>query len=255
MTIELGFVFLDDPGYAKQIVFIDVPGHERFVKTMAAGASNIDAALLVVAADEGIAVQTREHFDILRLLGVRLGAVALTKSDLVDTQRLAELTATVRDFLRGSFLADAPIVPVSALTGAGVRVEGVPGDRPPRPGRPTAHLPHAHQPGATIRGFGRRRGTIPLSGPRRVIDYPEVSSVRSQVTAPAEVRVGRRTLNLQDAAKKTCAAAGRGRQLLAPTPPRRPPRCRRAPPRDQAPQARRLHQHRQVMARLPSQAR
>ncbi len=120
MTIDLGFVFLDDPAYDRQIVFIDVPGHEKFVRTMAAGASNIDAALLVVAADEGLAVQTREHFDILRLLGVRLGAVALTKSDLVDEARLAELAATVRGFVRGSFLAEAPIVPVSALSGAGV---------------------------------------------------------------------------------------------------------------------------------------
>jgi selenocysteine-specific elongation factor len=120
MTIELGFVFLDDPAYAKQIVFIDVPGHEKFVKTMAAGASNIDAALFVIAADEGISVQTREHFDILKLLGVKLGAVALTKSDLVDAARIAELTATVRGFVHGSFLAEAPILPVSAVTGAGL---------------------------------------------------------------------------------------------------------------------------------------
>jgi selenocysteine-specific elongation factor len=120
MTIELGFVFLDDPAYAKQIVFIDVPGHEKFVKTMAAGASNIDAALFVIAADEGIAVQTREHFDILTLLGVKLGAVALTKCDLVDAARIAELTATVRNFVRGSFLAEAPILPVSAVTGKGL---------------------------------------------------------------------------------------------------------------------------------------
>ena len=111
MTIELGFVFLDDPDYPKQIVFIDVPGHEKFVKTMAAGASNIDAALFIIAADEGIAVQTREHFDILRLLGVEHGVIALTKCDLVDAARLAELTAAVRHFVRGSFLADAPILP------------------------------------------------------------------------------------------------------------------------------------------------
>ncbi len=68
MTIELGFVFLDLPGSERQIVFIDVPGHEKFVKTMVAGASNVDAVLFVIAADEGISVQTREHFDILRLL-------------------------------------------------------------------------------------------------------------------------------------------------------------------------------------------
>jgi selenocysteine-specific elongation factor len=120
MTIELGFVFLDDPGYEKQIVFIDVPGHEKFIKTMAAGASNIDAALLVIAADEGISVQTREHFDILQLLGIKLGAVALTKSDLVDEARIAELTSAVRSFVRGSFLEESPIIPVSSVTGEGL---------------------------------------------------------------------------------------------------------------------------------------
>lgn len=81
ITIELGFVFMDTPGYSKQIVFIDVPGHEKLIKTMVAGASNIDAALLVIAADEGISLQTREHFDILRLLGIKRGIVALTKSE------------------------------------------------------------------------------------------------------------------------------------------------------------------------------
>jgi selenocysteine-specific elongation factor len=120
MTIELGFVFLDDPGYEKQIVFIDVPGHEKFVRTMAAGASNVDAALFVIAADEGIAVQTREHFDILQLLGVKLGAIALTKSDLVDEARISELTGAVRSLVRGSFLEGAPIIPASSVTGAGL---------------------------------------------------------------------------------------------------------------------------------------
>ena len=120
MAIELGFVFLDDPGYEKQIVFIDVPGHEKFVRTMAAGASNVDAALFVIAADEGIAVQTREHFDILQLLGVKLGAIALTKSDLVDEARISELTGAVRSLVRGSFLEGAPIIPASSVTGAGL---------------------------------------------------------------------------------------------------------------------------------------
>jgi len=120
ITIELGFVFLDTPGYGKQIVFIDVPGHEKLVKTMVAGASSIDAALLVIAADEGISLQTREHFDILRLLGLERGLVALTKSDLVREDRIQEVTGQVKDFLRGSFLEDAPIIPVSAVDGSGV---------------------------------------------------------------------------------------------------------------------------------------
>ncbi len=120
ITIELGFVFMEAAGYDKQIVFIDVPGHEKLVKTMVAGASNIDAALLVIAADEGVSVQTREHFEILQLLGIRKGIVALAKSDLVNEERLRELTKEVRNFLKGSFLEDVPILPVSAIGGSGV---------------------------------------------------------------------------------------------------------------------------------------
>jgi selenocysteine-specific elongation factor len=120
ITIELGFVFLDTPGYGKQIVFIDVPGHEKLIKTMVAGASNIDAALLVIAADEGISLQTREHFDILRLLGINRGIVALTKSDLVTEERIQEMTGQVKNFLKNSFLEEAPIIPVSAVDGRGV---------------------------------------------------------------------------------------------------------------------------------------
>jgi len=120
MTIELGFVFLDIPEYEKQIVFIDVPGHEKFVKTMVAGAANVDAVLFIIAADEGISVQTREHFDILQLLRVREGIIVLTKSDLVDCDRLAVLTAEVRAFVHGTFLESAPILPVSSVTKAGL---------------------------------------------------------------------------------------------------------------------------------------
>ena len=120
LTIELGFIFMDSPGDDKQIVFIDVPGHEKFVKTMVAGASHIDLALLVIAADEGISVQTREHFDVLQLLDIPRGLVALTKSDLVDAARLAALEGEVKAFLMGTFMAGAPVVPVSAFTGAGL---------------------------------------------------------------------------------------------------------------------------------------
>jgi len=120
ITIELGFVFLDAPERTKQVVFIDVPGHEKLVKTMVAGASGIDAALLVVAADEGINVQTREHFEILKLLEIPRGIVVLTKSDLVEKERLVELDSEVRNFVRGSFLQNAPILSVSSLTGAGI---------------------------------------------------------------------------------------------------------------------------------------
>ena len=120
ITIELGFVFLDALESAKQVVFIDVPGHEKLVKTMVAGASNIDAALLVVAADEGISVQTREHFEILQLLGIEKGIVALTKADLVDADSLTGLESALKGFVRGTFLEGAPVLPVSAVTGEGI---------------------------------------------------------------------------------------------------------------------------------------
>ncbi len=120
ITIELGFIFMDTPGLDRQIVFIDVPGHEKLIRTMVAGSANLDAAMLVIAADEGVSAQTREHFDILRLLQVPAGMVALTKSDLVDTDMLELVRAEVEQFVAGSFLEGAPIVPVSSITGDGV---------------------------------------------------------------------------------------------------------------------------------------
>ncbi len=118
ITIDLGFAFLEENGV--RFGFVDVPGHERFVSNMLAGAAGLDLVLLVIAADESIKPQTREHFEICRLLGVNRGVVALTKSDLVDddTTELARLE--IEDFLRGTFLENAPIVPVSAKTGAGL---------------------------------------------------------------------------------------------------------------------------------------
>ncbi len=114
ITIDLGFAFLEEGGV--RFGFVDVPGHERFVRNMLAGAAGIDLLLLVVAADESIKPQTREHFDICRLLGVAHGVVALTKSDLVEPERLELVRLDVQEFLRGSFLGNAPIVPVSAKT-------------------------------------------------------------------------------------------------------------------------------------------
>src|SRR5271157_3739879 len=125
ITIDIGFANLDLAGPAGEPVrigFVDVPGHERFVRNMLAGIGGIDLVLLVVAADESIKPQTREHFDICRLLSVRRGITVLTKSDLVDPETLGVVRMEVEDFLRGSFL-DSPkanIVSVSSLTGAGI---------------------------------------------------------------------------------------------------------------------------------------
>jgi selenocysteine-specific elongation factor len=118
ITIDLGFAFLQTNSVS--FGFVDVPGHERFVSNMLAGAAGIDLVLLVVAANESIKPQTREHFDICRLLGVRHGVVALTKSDLVDGETLGLARLEVEEYLRGSFLEGAPIVAVSARTRAGL---------------------------------------------------------------------------------------------------------------------------------------
>lgn len=118
ITTELGFAHLDLQG--RRFGLVDVPGHERFIKAMVAGAGGLDLVCLVIAADEGIMPQTREHLDICELLGVRLGVVALSKSDLVDEEWLELVSADVREALAESFLADAPIVPVSVKSGAGL---------------------------------------------------------------------------------------------------------------------------------------
>jgi selenocysteine-specific elongation factor len=119
ISIDLGFAHLALPN-GMQVAFVDVPGHERFIKNMLAGIGGIDAVLLVVAADEGIMPQTREHFDICRLLGIRRGSVALTKVDLVDDDLLVACTQEVRNLCAGSFLEGCDIVPVSAYTGQGL---------------------------------------------------------------------------------------------------------------------------------------
>ncbi|RMG48984.1 MAG: selenocysteine-specific translation elongation factor, partial [Acidobacteria bacterium] len=118
ITIDIGFAFLTmgDTRFG----FVDVPGHERFVKNMLAGVHGIDLVLLVVAADESIMPQTREHFDICRLLRVKSGLIAITKVDLVDEELLQLVEEEVRDFVRGSFLDGAPIIRVSARTGVGL---------------------------------------------------------------------------------------------------------------------------------------
>ena len=119
ITIELGFAFLDLP-CGHRLGIIDVPGHERFVKNMVAGATGIDLLAFVIAADEGIMPQTREHFEICRLLGVKRGLVILTKKDMVDAEWLELVQEDVRQFLAGSFLEGAPMLAVSSTTGEGI---------------------------------------------------------------------------------------------------------------------------------------
>jgi selenocysteine-specific elongation factor len=215
ITIELGFIFMETPGYDKQIVFIDVPGHEKLIKTMVAGASNINVALLVIAADEGISLQTREHFDILQLLGIEKGIVALTKTDLVNEERIRELTGQVKDYLKGSFSENAPIIPVSALDGTGIddlkhALAELGKTVAPRPDSGIFRMPIDRV--FTLRGFGTViAGTI-LSGEvkegDRVEIFPDGISAKVRGVQVHHQKVGRsilgrRTaLNLQDIKKE-----------------------------------------------------
>jgi selenocysteine-specific elongation factor len=212
ITIDIGFAHLDLPGPGGETLrlgFVDVPGHERFVRNMLAGVGGIDIVLLVIAADESIKPQTREHFDICRLLSVRRGITVLTKSDLVDTETLDVVRLEVEEFLRGSFLGNAPIVPVSSLTGAGLEqlkqaLVRVSAEAPTRdPGAP-ARLPIDRV--FTMKGFGTVvTGTL-VAGSMRKEDelelFPKGQRVRVRGVQghgqPAELAVaGQRTaLNL-----------------------------------------------------------
>jgi len=119
ITIELGFASLTLPD-GQILGVVDVPGHERFIKNMVSGAAGIDLVIMVIAADEGVMPQTREHLHICSLLGLKKGLVALTKVDMVDKDWCGLVTDDIRTFLQGTFLETCPIVPVSALTGAGL---------------------------------------------------------------------------------------------------------------------------------------
>lgn len=119
ITIELGFAWMDLPG-GNRVGLVDVPGHERLIHNMLAGAGGIDLALLVVAADDGVMPQTREHLGILSLLGIPDGMVALTKSDLAQSEWMELVEEDIRKMVAGTFLADAPIMRVSAQTGEGL---------------------------------------------------------------------------------------------------------------------------------------
>ncbi len=175
ITIDLGFAHMDLPasndkatndkstndktrGESLRLGFIDVPGHERFVRNMLAGVGGIDLVLLVIAADEAIKPQTREHFDILQLLGVQRGITVLTKSDAVDAETLDVVRLEVEEFLRGTFLDKTQsIIAVSSLTGAGIEelkhaIAAVASQVQPRDSHAIARLPIDRV--FTMKGFG-----------------------------------------------------------------------------------------------------
>lgn len=182
ITIDLGFAFLDLGGV--RLGFVDVPGHERFVRNMLAGVGGVDLVLLVVAADESIKPQTREHFDICRLLGISRGIVAITKSDLVDEDVLGLVALEIEEFVRGSFLEGAPIVPVSARTGAGLdrlklELQRVAQDAPVRDVASHFRLPIDRA--FAMKGFGTVvTGTL-VSGAISLEDEAEIYPLRKLV--------------------------------------------------------------------------
>lgn len=156
ISIELGFAFLTLPD-GTQTGIVDVPGHERFVKTMLAGVGGIDLVILVIAADEGVMPQTREHLHICQLLRVKRGLVALTKADLVDAEWLELVRADVAGALQGTFLDGCPVVPCSAATGQGLpdlvqAIQGQAAAAEPKRTEGTVRLPIDRV--FTVRGFG-----------------------------------------------------------------------------------------------------
>jgi selenocysteine-specific elongation factor len=185
ITIELGFASMDLPN-GQHLGIVDVPGHEKFVKTMVAGATGIDMVVMVIAADEGIMPQTREHMEICTLLNIRHGLVVLTKSDMVDEEWLELVTEDVRSFTTGSFLENVPNLPVSSITGQGIpeliqALETISASIPERSTTNLFRLPVDRV--FTMKGFGTViTGTL-ISGMIRVGDsvmiYP--SGVTSKV--------------------------------------------------------------------------
>ncbi|MCL6522227.1 MAG: selenocysteine-specific translation elongation factor [Firmicutes bacterium] len=176
LTIDLGFARLVLPS-GREAGIVDVPGHERFVKNMVAGASGMDLVLLVIAADEGVMPQTEEHLDILQLLGVQRGVLVLTKVDLVEADWLELVDEEVREAVRGTFLEGAPLVHVSSVTGEGLgellaTVDRLAAAMRPRPAEGPARLPVDRV--FTVAGFGTVvTGTL-LSGSIRLEERLEL---------------------------------------------------------------------------------
>ena len=214
MTIDLGFAFLPLPGIKNLVAIVDVPGHEMFVRNMVAGATGVDAAIFVVAADEGVMPQTVEHLDALRYLNLPDGVVALTKSDKAAPERINNATAEIRELTRGTFLETACILPVSAVSGEGLsalreelgriaaRVKARPADGPFR--QPIDRV-------FTLKGVGTViTGTV-ISGSLRagdtVVLLPQGRELRARNLqvhneSVKEIFAGQRAaVNLADAAK------------------------------------------------------
>ncbi len=225
ITIELGFASLDLPG-GRYLGIVDVPGHEKFVKNMVAGATGLDLVMMVVAADEGIMPQTREHMEICTLLGVRHGIVAMTKIDMVDEEWLELVTDDIEQYMQGTFLESAPIVPVSSQTGQGIPelitiLDDLVSHLPERPTTGLFRLPIDRV--FTMKGFGTViTGTL-ISGSVKTGDpvmiYPtgmtsKVRGIQVHNHSVDDATAGQRTaINFQGLDRSTVS---RGQVLAAP---------------------------------------
>ena len=225
ITIELGFAALDLPS-GQHLGIVDVPGHEKFVKNMVAGATGIDIVVMVIAADEGVMPQTREHMEICTLLGVKHGMVAVTKIDMVDEEWLELALDDIRDFVRGTFLEDAPVSTVSSATQEGIpefvkTLDELAAKIPERPHSDLFRLPIDRV--FTIKGFGTViTGTL-ISGRVQVgstiMIYPsgitsKVRGIQVHNEGAEEARAGMRTaINFQGLEKE---AISRGEVLSRP---------------------------------------
>ncbi|HYE97553.1 MAG TPA: selenocysteine-specific translation elongation factor, partial [Planctomycetota bacterium] len=176
MTIDLGFApFVLKTG--QRVGIIDVPGHERFIKNMVAGATSIDLVMLVVAADESINVQTREHVTIMSLLGLKRGIIVLTKADKADPDFRALVADEVRQLVAGTFLEKAPVHAVSALTGEGIdglveTINRMVADTPPHDVSGVFRMPV--QRVFSVKGFGTVITGVPMSGTAKIGDVLEI---------------------------------------------------------------------------------
>ncbi|MGA9538018.1 MAG: selenocysteine-specific translation elongation factor [Desulfobacterales bacterium] len=225
ITIELGFASLDLPN-GQHVGIVDVPGHEKFVKNMVAGATGIDIVVMVIAADEGVMPQTREHMEICTLLGIKHGFVALTKIDMVDEEWLELAMEDVRDFTAGTFLENTPIVPVSAVKEKGLQeftrvLETICNQLPDRGMSSLFRLPVDRV--FTMKGFGTVITGSLISGRVQVGDtvmiYP--SMITSKVRG---IQVHNQGVNMAEAGQRTAinfqglekAAIKRGEMLALP---------------------------------------
>lgn len=213
ITIELGFAYLDFPD-GRRVGIVDVPGHEKFVKNMLAGAGGMDLAMLVVAADEGIMPQTVEHLDILSILGISRGVVVITKTDLAEPELVELVEEEVKELTEGTFLQDAPVVPVSVYQGRGLEelkavLKSLCDSLPERAREKNFRLPIDRI--FTLKGFGTVvTGTLmegKIKKDQNVVLYPEnvpvkIRSIQVHGQGVEEAYAGQRAaVNLPDRKK------------------------------------------------------